>query len=52
MRVALLLMTVMLPAAAVAEVELEKTKESLFENVAAVLSDRFYDEAFRENELP
>ena len=30
----------------------EEKKESLFENVAAVLSERFFDESFRENELP
>lgn len=29
-----------------------RAKESLFENVAAVLAERFYDEEFRENELP
>ncbi len=57
MRVALFLLAAMLPvSAAVAELEVEKTvektKESLFDNVATVLSERFYDEAFRENELP
>ncbi len=30
----------------------EEKKESLFENVAGVLSERFFDETFRENELP
>jgi len=30
----------------------KEAKESLFENVAGVLSERYYDESFRKNELP
>ena len=51
MRKASLLLAGMLPVVAVVAEE-DKTKESLFGNVAAVLTERYYDEAFREKELP
>ncbi len=50
MRFALSLLVALLPAVATAAEE--KPAASLFENVARVLTEHYYDEAFRESELP
>ena len=43
---------VMLPSSVLADDIAPAPKETLFDNVAKALSERFYDEAFREKELP